>query len=530
MRGRFATDLPTSGLPGLRYRRDTKTWVVSLNVPTGLRGLLRNARNRPLTRLERSTGEKDEARARRAYPEVLRQLEHELAEKALEAGATANQKQNVTQAVGQIYQEIKTDDNLLRAITRLVRERTQGSPINHKNPLAISKREPQVDWKAFEAHLFQKATELLLGQKGVELRDRDLELAARALKSAIKEVSKYGEALEESGFLATDTELGSQLSKAAEAPKPITLWEVAKHKIERNKLSKSAKEAHEYAIRAWLKIIKKNTLDDVNTQNLNTFLETLVLKGWNGKPLKPDSANSMAIVIASLVKHQSLRDGIARSKPLYRKVKNDRREEKLRQRDKAAKREDVKLALDYAYLHEKDRFRWLWLLLVNNTTLRVSESLSLKWKDLIELEGAWYFDLKFSKTAEGIRYVPLNSRLEKWLLPSRGRDGEYVINNNWPNCKNPRNGPGNWTRLLEKKLNLDGRLNPHAFRHAAGGDLTYELPEGIKKKLMGHSGGITDHYTREDLKKLREAAEHIGIAWEPPAMQGSAIQRTATAE
>ena len=194
----------------------------------------------------------------------------------------------------------------------------------------------------------------------------------------------------------------------------------------------------------------------------------------------------------------------------------------MRQRDKAAKREDIKAALDYAYLHDKDHFRWLWLLLVSNTTLRVGESLSLKWKDLIKFEEAWYFDLQFSKTAEGIRYVPLNSRLEKWLLPERGDGDDYVINNNWQSCKSPRNGPGNWTRSLEKKLNLTGRLNPHSFRHAAGGDLTYELPEGIKKKLMGHSGGITDRYTREDLKKLREASEHIGITWEPPPSKGSA--------
>jgi integrase len=517
MRGRFAIDLPTSGLPGLRYRRDTRTWVVSLNVPTALRGVLKNARNKPLTRLERSTGEKDEARARRAYPEVLRQLEQELAERALEAGATGDQQENVTKAIGQIYLDIKSDEGLLGAITNLITTRRNQTPAHHKNKLAIPTKERDFDWQGFEAALLRGLTPVVLQRYGVELQGRELELAEKALHTAILEAVRYGEAVAARGYLAKETELGTELSNAARAQKPITLWEVSKHKIERNKLSKSAKEAHEYAIRAWIKIIKKNTLEDINTQNLNTYLETLVTQGWKGKPLQPDSANGMATVIASLIKHQCLRDGIERNKPLYRKIKNDKREAKLRQRDKAAKREDIKAALDYAYLYEKDRYRWQWLLLVNNTTLRVGESLSLKWKDLIELEGAWYFDLKFSKTAEGIRYVPLNSRLEKWLLPERGGDDEYVINNNWPFCKNPRNGPGNWTRLLEKKLNLNGRLNPHSFRHAAGGDLTYELPEGIKKKLMGHSGGITDRYTREDLNKLREAAEFIGIQWEPPA-------------
>jgi integrase len=212
-----------------------------------------------------------------------------------------------------------------------------------------------------------------------------------------------------------------------------------------------------------------------------------------------------------------LRDGHERTKPIYRKIKTDKRAAKLRQRDKATKKEDVRKALDHAYLHEKDRYRWLWLLLMDNTTLRVSESLSLKWKDLVEIEGSWFFDLKLSKTAEGIRYVPLNDRLEKWLLPEKGGEEEFVINNSWNKTKSPKDAAGNWTRLIEKKLELEGRINPHAFRHGAGGDLGYELPEGLKKKLMGHAGGMTDHYTREDLKKLREAANVIGTEWQPPA-------------
>jgi hypothetical protein len=50
-------------------------WVVGIPVPTSLRATLRNTRGKPLTRLERSTGERDEGRARRAYPRVLQELE-----------------------------------------------------------------------------------------------------------------------------------------------------------------------------------------------------------------------------------------------------------------------------------------------------------------------------------------------------------------------------------------------------------------------------------------------------------------------
>ncbi len=102
-RGRFAKDLPQSGLQGLRFRRDTQMWVVSLPVPTSLRATLRNTRGKPLTRLERSTGERDEARAIRAYPRVLQELEAELRQKASQAGWPATMQEAVSSAVGRIY-------------------------------------------------------------------------------------------------------------------------------------------------------------------------------------------------------------------------------------------------------------------------------------------------------------------------------------------------------------------------------------------------------------------------------------------
>ena len=98
-KGRFATDLPQSGLPGLRFRRDTQMWVVGLPVPTSLRATLRNARGKPLTRLERSTGERDEARARRAYPKLLAELEAELQQKSRDAGLNTTIQEAVERAI-----------------------------------------------------------------------------------------------------------------------------------------------------------------------------------------------------------------------------------------------------------------------------------------------------------------------------------------------------------------------------------------------------------------------------------------------
>ncbi len=521
-KGRFSNDLPQSGLPGLRFRRDTQMWVVGLPVPTSLRATLRNARGKPLTRLERSTGERDEARARRAYPKLLAELEAELQQKSKDAGLNTTIQEAVERAIGKIYEEVVSDEPSLRSATRFHHQlktnsgntRADSAQRNRLKINPVETNDHAIAQRA--AHIRRLLTGELLRRQGLSLHGLELELAERSLQWAMTEAGKYGEQIEEIGYLAKETEAGKSLREAANKPKPITIWEVAEHKFQWNGLSESAIQAHNYAIRAWTKIIKKTSLEDINTQNLNQFLEHLVTQGWNGKPLCPDSANGMATTIASLIKHQSLQDGLERTKPIYRKIKTDKRTAKLRQRDKATKKEDVKKALDYAYLHEKDRYRWLWLLLSDNTTLRVSESLSLKWKDLVEVDGAWFFDLQSSKTAEGIRYVPLNDRLEKWLLPKRGTEDEYVINNSWNKTKSPKDGAGNWTRSLEKKLKLEGRINPHAFRHGAGGDLGYELPEGIKKKLMGHAGGMTDHYTREDLRKLREAANVIGTEWEPP--------------
>ena len=514
-------DLPQSGLPGLRFRRDTQTWVVGLPVPTSLRATLRNTRGKPLTRLERSTGERDEARARRAYPRVLEELEAELHQKANQAGWPTTMQEAVTSAVGRIYKEVLASPHLLQSATEASRsldsedeQFAKASTQDRSTVVGTIKSHKQQT--ANNEELSQLIARELLRRQGLPLNGLELELAEKSLKRGLREAGRFGEQIREVGYLAKESEAGKELREAANKPKPVTLREVAEHKIKWNNLSESAIQSHEYALRAWGKIIKKNCLEDISTQNLNRFLEHLATEGWNGRPLGPESANGMATTIASLLKHQSLRDGKERAKPIYRKIKTDKRTAKLRQRDKATKKEDVKKALDYAYLNEKDRHRWLWLLLMDNTTLRVSESLSLKWKDLVQIEGSWFFDLQFSKTAEGIRYVPLNNRLEKWLLPEKANEEEFVINNSWNKTKSPKDAAGNWTRLIEKRLNLEGRINPHAFRHGAGGDLGYELPEGLKKKLMGHAVGMTDHYTREDLKKLRAAANVIGTEWEPP--------------
>jgi len=118
-KGRFSNDLPQSGLPGLRFRRDTQMWVVSLPVPTSLRASLKNTRGKPLTRLERSTGERDEGRARRSYPKLLAQLEAELHQKSKDTGLNTTTQEAVEKALGKIYKEVVSDEQSLLTVTKL---------------------------------------------------------------------------------------------------------------------------------------------------------------------------------------------------------------------------------------------------------------------------------------------------------------------------------------------------------------------------------------------------------------------------
>ena len=72
-------------------------------------------------------------------------------------------------------------------------------------------------------------------------------------------------------------------------------------------------------------------------------------------------------------------------------------------------------------------------------------------------------------------------------------------------------------RQARKALGLGGRVNAHAFRHGAGGDLGYTQTEHIKITLMGHAGKQTDQYSRREWLELRKAVEQIGTHWEAPA-------------
>jgi len=211
----------------------------------------------------------------------------------------------VRRAVGGIYLDVMASPQTLRVVTqgrRLPQARTGASLRESEQGITFPLRticdldQKATKWNKFASSLIART---LLRRKGLDLSGAELELAERSLRWALAEAGRYGEQIDEIGYLAQESTAGKELRDAATKPKPVTLWEVAEHKLKWNELSTSAVEGHGYALRAWAKIIKKNSLEDITTQNLNSFLEHLVTQGWNGKALSPESANGMATTIAS---------------------------------------------------------------------------------------------------------------------------------------------------------------------------------------------------------------------------------------
>jgi hypothetical protein len=111
-------------------------WVASLPVPTSLRATLKNSQGKALTRLERSTGERDEARARRAYPKLLAVLEAELLQKSRAAVLETTVQEDVEKAVGKIYEEAVSHEQSLRSVTTMSRmlKTKSGHPSHNSAP------------------------------------------------------------------------------------------------------------------------------------------------------------------------------------------------------------------------------------------------------------------------------------------------------------------------------------------------------------------------------------------------------------
>ena len=144
--------------------------------------------------------------------------------------------------------------------------------------------------------------------------------------------------------------------------------------------------------------------------------------------------------------------------------------------------------------------------------LRNTEAPFLQWKHIYQdRSGIWVIDLLWSKTADGIRLIPINKKLQEILLPLRSEPESFVLPERIHDVDNVRDWVGSRLRRARQLAGVQQSANAHSYRHAFGGDLSYHCTQEVKQKLMGHKGNLTSHYTSERMTALADAVECVGI-------------------
>ena len=143
--------------------------------------------------------------------------------------------------------------------------------------------------------------------------------------------------------------------------------------------------------------------------------------------------------------------------------------------------------------------------------LRNTEAPLLQWKHVYQDRSAiWVIDLLWSKTADGIRLIPINKKLQEILLPLRSEPESFVLPERIHDVDNVRDWVGSRLRRARALAGVQQSANAHSYRHAFGGDLGYHCTQEVKQKLMGHKGNLTSHYTSEKMSALAKAVECVG--------------------
>ena len=524
---------PQSGIPGLIWRsrssaRSAGSWVVVLTIPKALRHLARSSSGNSLTRLEKSTGTSDLKAAREVYPALRAQLDQQLQQltglsksPVTDTGPVIGDalRQREAQIKHQIAdhfaQVINLDDHATTYIDQRLDEilsqlnTAQLSALGQALKVRVDACVRELMRRTGTAHdnpqLFDASKNAFLyAQKvaGTELKDR-----------------------RHKGLLHEPSPAAQQLIAQANAPKPVSLQEV----MDLAKQEWSARTALNYQglLKRWMELIGDGGLDALSTANLNKFARAMhkpVNKG--GRGYGKQAANDATYRIRSLLNAYNAQiagDDNRIALPSFDPIPitaADQKQRRLKNRELAITDANATAIARYGLANDDDLL--MITVMLRLTGLRNGEMATLRWEQIRLDDEFPVIDLLDAKTANGIRLVPINEKLQQFLAPRRpikaADQQNFLLNGGIPKRRTPATGVSTLLLNTKTKLNLSGACNPHAFRHTVGGELGYSVREHIKKKILGHEGGMTDHYSREDLAQLNEAMQVVGQNWDIPSV------------
>ncbi len=185
-------------------------------------------------------------------------------------------------------------------------------------------------------------------------------------------------------------------------------------------------------------------------------------------------------------------------------VKHKDRNPNKRDREKFTKAE-----IDRLWKASDDKYYQIVLMLIYSG-VRISEILNLKREDVNLNEQ--YFDVKLSKTDNGIRRVPIADKVlpffKNWYNDG---ESEYLLHTENGNKFDYRNYYDSYFTPLMVNLNMDH--TPHCTRHTCISMLAEaQVDQTTIKKIVGHSGAMTMTervYTHLDVEVLINAINKI---------------------
>ena len=165
--------------------------------------------------------------------------------------------------------------------------------------------------------------------------------------------------------------------------------------------------------------------------------------------------------------------------------------------------------------------------LILETGLRSNrEALVLKWDDIDFVSD--FIRVLESKTAAGIRNIPLSARCKAELLRWRNLAGPRFSRHVFPNMRNPERPlkqiRGSWAKAL--KLAKVNHFWIYNLRHTFASRLSAAgLPDLFVAQMMGHStpsilqtyAKLIDEYRRNAIRKLEDLRKEHEERHLPPA-------------